>query len=130
MRDPSAQGLRKILSRDRLPVKSWLHDDEFFVSFVLLCLKVFSARANFLQTVQHSRKYFFTTARFRGSKFPLLNPPPRGAGEERGGGSEVIAKATKGLDIFDYKLHALRFLRGQICFSFSVAASPRLALRG
>jgi hypothetical protein len=28
-----------------------------------------------------------------------------------------IAKATKGLDIFDYKLRALRVLRGQIRFS-------------
>ena len=29
-----------------------------------------------------------------------------------------LTKDTKGSDIFDYKLRALRVLRGQICFSF------------
>src|SRR5215831_970506 len=33
-------------------------------------------------------KYFLTTDCCGGSKLPLLNPPPRSAGEERGGGSE------------------------------------------
>jgi hypothetical protein len=42
MRDPSAQGRGKILSRDRLPVKSWLHDDEFFVSFVIFVVNTSS----------------------------------------------------------------------------------------
>jgi hypothetical protein len=37
-----------------------------------------------------------------------------------------VTKATKGSDIFDHKLHALRVLRGKNNFvSFSVAASRR-----
>ena len=32
-----------------------------------------------------------------------------------------IAKATKGLDIFDYKLRALRVLHGKICFDCGFA---------
>ena len=56
--------------------------DFFFALFELLCLKVFAARANFLH---HLTKDLLTMK---------------------------ITKATKGSDIFDYKLRALRALRG------------------
>jgi len=36
-----------------------------------------------------------------------------------------ITKATKGSDIFDYLLRALRALRGELDFSCLVAALPR-----
>jgi hypothetical protein len=41
-----------------------------------------------------------------------------------------ITKATKGSDIFDYKLRALRVLRGQICFFFFGCGSAALGLCG
>jgi len=37
-------------------------------------------------------------------------------------------KATKAPDMFDYKLRALRVLRGEICIFFLVAAQPRCEL--
>jgi hypothetical protein len=36
-----------------------------------------------------------------------------------------ITKATKGSDIFDYKLRALRAFRGELDFSCLAAALPR-----
>ncbi len=36
-----------------------------------------------------------------------------------------ITKATKGSDIFDYELRALRALRGKVSIFFLVAASQR-----
>ena len=47
-------------------------------------------RCGRLSRIRHSTKDFLTTNRFQGLKFPLLHPPPRGAGEERGGGSETF----------------------------------------
>src|SRR5207342_2523140 len=68
---------------------------EFFETFALLYLKVFSACANFLTVIppwmQHMTKDILTTK---------------------------ITKATKCSDIFSHKLRALRVLRGQICFFF------------
>ena len=40
------------------------------------------------------------------------------------------AKDTKGSDIFDYKLRALRVLRGEICFSFFGCGFAALGLCG
>jgi hypothetical protein len=41
-----------------------------------------------------------------------------------------ITKATKGSDIFDYKLRALRVLRGQISFFFFGCGAAALGLYG
>ena len=60
---------------------------EPFIDFVLLSLKVFTARANFLTVVYDSNKYSYHKP-FPRFEAPLLHRPPRGAGEERGGGSE------------------------------------------
>jgi hypothetical protein len=47
---------------------------------------------------------------------------------------EILStKITKGSDIFDYKLRALRVLRGQICFFFfgyDSAARDSMRLKG
>src|SRR5688572_15743025 len=75
--------------------------------FVLLYLKVFAACANLLKNVQHSGNTFSAQTASEIQKFPLLYPPPRGAGEEQRWGSKLRTKLTKGSDTFDYKVRAL-----------------------
>ena len=77
------------------------------MSFVLQCLKVFAACANFpvhqFELAESMRKFNLTTKR---------------------------TKDTKGSDTYTLKLRALRVLRGDMSVHTLVAALPRCALRG